>query len=166
VRPPPERPPEAGIVVDISDRQRLVRVGHAWLERLVRKVLEIEGVRQAEIGLSLVGDRGIARVHAEWLGLPGPTDVITFDLGDGDLLRGDLVVSAETARRMSREFAVPGWTPRLETGYYVVHGLLHLCGYDDLRPADRRAMRRREQALLRRLGMPPAPRGGIRREAS
>ena len=164
--PPRERPPEAGIVVDISDRQRLVRVGHAWLERLVRKVLEGEGLRQAEIGLSLVGDRGISRVHAEWLGLPGPTDVITFDLGDGDLLRGDIVVSAETARRMSREFAVPGWTPRLETAYYVVHGLLHLCGYDDLSPDDRRAMRRREQTVLRRLGQPPAPRGRLRREVS
>jgi probable rRNA maturation factor len=67
---------------------------------------------------------------------------------------------------MSREFAVPGWTPRLETAYYVVHGLLHLCGYDDLSPADRRAMRRREQTVLRRLGLPPAPRGRLRREVS
>jgi probable rRNA maturation factor len=70
-------------------------------------------------------------------------------------LRGDIVASAETARRVAREV---GWQPRHELAYYVIHGLLHLAGYDDHSPADRRAMRARERVLLAAAGLPPAPR--------
>ncbi len=148
--------------VDITDRQKHVRIGKPWLERLVRRALASEGIGQAEIGILLVDDRRIAKVHQEWLGEPGPTDVITFDLSepgatrssDGGLLRGDIVVSAETAKRMSREF---GWTPRQEVAYYVVHGLLHLTGYDDRASRDRRAMRSRERAVMRAVGLPAPP---------
>ncbi|MEI7781664.1 MAG: rRNA maturation RNase YbeY, partial [Planctomycetota bacterium] len=115
--------------IDITDRQKLVRIGAPWLERLVRRALAAEGIEQAEIGILLVDDKRIAKVHDEWLGDPTPTDVITFDLsaerpggGAGSPLCGDIVVSTETARRMAREF---GWTPRQEVAYYVIHGLLH-----------------------------------------
>jgi 1,2-dihydroxy-3-keto-5-methylthiopentene dioxygenase len=114
----------------------------------------------------LCDDRRIARLHDEWMGDPTPTDVITFDLSDpagmpgGDgVLRGDLVVSTETAVRMAKEV---GSTPRLETAYYVIHGILHLTGHDDLSPGPRRAMRRRERTLMGALGLPtpPRPAGG------
>jgi rRNA maturation RNase YbeY len=77
--------------------------------------------------------------------------------------RGDIVVSTETARRMSREF---GWMPRQEVAYYVIHGLLHLTGYDDRTVADRRAMRARERAVMRAIGMPAPPRTRSRRSRS
>jgi probable rRNA maturation factor len=64
---------------------------------------------------------------------------------------------------MSREF---GWTPRQEVAYYVIHGLLHLTGYDDLTVADRRAMRARERAVMRAIGMPAPPRTRSRRSRS
>ncbi|MEI6037069.1 MAG: rRNA maturation RNase YbeY [Planctomycetota bacterium] len=160
------------VSVDISDRQKILRVGQAWLERLVRRALVAEGIEQAEISILLVDDKRIAAVHDEWLGLLGPTDVITFDHTDNqppglakksrrrDLIRGrflwgDIVVSTETATRVSREF---GWTPRQELAYYVIHGLLHLSGYDDLSPADRRKMRGRERSLLKIIGLPVPPR--------
>jgi len=156
--------------IDITDRQKLVRIGAPWLERLVRRALVAEGIGQAEIGILLVDDKRIAKVHAEWLGDPTPTDVITFDLsaagpggGAGSPLCGDIVVSTETARRMSREF---GWMPRQEVAYYVIHGLLHLTGYDDLTVADRRAMRARERAVMRAIGMPAPPRTRSRRSRS
>jgi probable rRNA maturation factor len=100
----------------------------------------------------------MARLHEEWLGIPGPTDVITFDLaagGPADGLHGDIAVSAETARRMAREL---GWAPRHEVAYYVVHGLLHLAGYDDLVPDARRAMRARERGVMAAAGLPRPPR--------
>ena len=107
----------------------------------------------------LVDDRRIARLHADWLGVAGPTDVITFASAaagppDG-VLRGDIVASAETARRVARAV---GWQPRQELAYYVIHGILHLAGYDDMTAADRRAMRARERVLLAAAGLPPAPR--------
>jgi probable rRNA maturation factor len=92
------------------------------------------------------------------MGLPDPTDVITFDLaGPGCAgLHGDIAVSAETARRVARDL---GWQPRHELAYYVVHGLLHLAGEDDLDPAARRRMRTREREIMAAIGLPAPPRG-------
>lgn len=156
------QPPRSMLVVDVSDRQGLLRVSAGGLERLVRKALIAEGVERAEIGVILVDDRRIAAVHRRWLGLPGPTDVITFDLSAGNAgppqaaaLAGDIVVSTETARRMARTV---GWTPRQELAYYVIHGVLHLTGYDDREPVDRRAMRARERAVMKACGLPAPPR--------
>ena len=145
-------------MIDVVDRQRRVKLGRGWLERLVRRALRAEKVDAAEVTVLLVDDRRIARFHDEWMGDPTPTDVITFDLsapegmpgGDG-VLRGDIVVSTETAVRMAKEVSS---TPRLETAYYVIHGILHLTGHDDLSPGPRRAMRRRERTVMELLGLP------------
>jgi rRNA maturation RNase YbeY len=119
----------------------------------VMAALVAEGIGQAEIGILLVDDKRIAKVHAEWLGDPTPTDVITFDLsaagpggGAGSPLCGDIVVSTETARRMSREF---GWMPRQEVAYYVIHGLLHLSGFDDISEPDAKKMAATQQEILK-----------------
>ena len=147
-----------GIHVDVTDRQRAVRVDSAWLARVARRALAREGVERAELSILLVGDRRMATLHEEWLGVPGPTDVITFDLAGGAPgggLHGDIVVSAETAARVAREL---GWSPRHEVAYYVVHGLLHLAGHDDIDPSKRRAMRARERVLMRAAGLPRPPR--------
>lgn len=141
--------------VDITDRQKILAISKPWLTRLVKRALGAEGIEQAEIGILLVDDRRIAKLHGEWFDDPTPTDVITFDLSAGDGLSGDIAVSTETARRMAREF---GWTPRQEVAYYVVHGLLHLTGYDDHTPADRRGMRSRERAVMKAIGLPVPPR--------
>lgn len=156
------QPPRSTLVVDVSDRQKLLRVSARGLERLVRKALVAEGVEEAEISVILVDDRRIAAVHRRWLGLPGPTDVITFDLAAGtagppraSVLTGDIVVSTETARRMARAV---GWTPRQELAYYIVHGVLHLTGYDDHTAADCRQMRARERTVMKACGLPVPPR--------
>ena len=156
------QPPRPTLVVDVSDRQSLLRVSARGLERLVRSALIAEGVEQAEIGVILVDDRRIAAVHRRWLGLAGPTDVITFDLSAGTagppgagVLAGDIVVSTETARRMARAV---GWTPRQELAYYIVHGVLHLTGHDDHTAADCRQMRARERAVMKACGLPVPPR--------
>jgi probable rRNA maturation factor len=89
--------------------------------------------------------------------------VITFDLSDAarpGILHGDIAVSAETARRTAREL---GWQSRHELAYYVVHGILHLSGYDDHDPADRRAMRARERVLMQAAGLPAPPSSRSRR---
>ena len=150
------------LIVDVSDRQKMMRVSARGLERLVHRALVAEGVEEAEISVVLVDDRRIAAVHRRWLGKPGPTDVITFDLAAGTagpprarVLTGDIVVSTETARRMARAV---GWTPRQELAYYIVHGLLHLTGYDDHTPADCRQMRARERAVMKACGLPVPPR--------
>lgn len=148
---------ETGIEVAVVDRQRIMRIGGRWLEEVVRKALGREGIDRAVVSVVLVDDRRIAALHRTWLGVPGPTDVITFDLsaGEGGCLEGDIAVSTETALRVAREL---GWQPRQEVAYYAIHGLLHLAGYDDLTAADRRSMRARERVLLAAAGLPPPPR--------
>ncbi|MBU6308866.1 MAG: rRNA maturation RNase YbeY [Planctomycetes bacterium] len=168
--PPRKAAARAGatVVVEIANRQKTVAIDRRWLRDVVRRSITALGFGQAEIGLAIVDDAGIADLHALWMGLPDPTDVITFDLGssDGTGLHGDIAVSAETARRVARTL---GWQPRYELAYYVVHGLLHLAGEDDLAPAARRKMRTRERDVMAAIGLPspprcrrprPAPRGG------
>jgi probable rRNA maturation factor len=155
------------VVVEISDRERKLRPPAAWLGGVVRAALDAEGVAAAELSILIVDDRRIAAIHAEWLDDPAPTDVITFDLSrDGDpAVRGDIVVSAETAARVARVLARAraGWKPRHELAYYIVHGILHLTGHDDKTPRDRRAMRSRERAVMKAVGLPLPPRRPVRR---
>jgi len=160
----PAKTPEATVSVTVVNRQRLLRVAAPWLERIVHRGLAAEGVARAEISITIVNDRQIGRLHDEWFGDPSPTDVITFPLSEpgADVLAGDIVVSAETARRRGRDFA---WTAREELAYYVIHGLLHLTGHDDTSPTGRRAMRARERAVMRAAGLAAPTRRESRRPA-
>lgn len=104
----------------------------------------------AELEVVLVDDERLASMHGEWLGDDTPTDVITFDLGDdtaGPV--GELYVSEPCARRVAAE---QGLDPGRELALYVVHGALHLCGFDDHEPADRARMRAAERDVLAQLG--------------
>jgi probable rRNA maturation factor len=107
---------------------------------------------EAELGIHLVSRREMARVNWDFLRHEGSTDVITFDHGSTRArLHGELFISVPDAVTQAREF---GTTWRAEVARYVIHGLLHLCGYDDLKPAQRRVLKREEERLVRRLAEP------------
>lgn len=143
--------------ITVLNRQKAVAIDVRWLARVVRKGVAAIGADAAAVTVLVVGDAAIATLHDRWLGIPGPTDVLTFDLSAAEAggLAGDIVVSAETARRVAREL---GWQARHELAYYVVHGLLHLAGEDDGTPGERRRMRRRERAVMAAAGLPVPPR--------
>ena len=92
-------------------------------------------------------DAEISTLHGEFFGDPTPTDVITFPMDDDAV---EIVVSVECARRCAVEY---GHAIRAELALYIVHGLLHVCGYDDVETRDRERMREAERAILTRLGM-------------
>jgi probable rRNA maturation factor len=145
------------IEVEITDRQKVLAIDPRWLAGVVKRSLAAAGIERATIGVLLVDDTGIAKLHERFSGLPGPTDVLTFDLAavpDAGLMHGDIAVSTETAHRMARAL---GWQPRHEVAYYVVHGLLHLAGEDDHDPVARRRMRARERSLMAAAGLPRPP---------
>lgn len=96
-----------------------------------------------ELSVALVDDNAIAAINRQFLNHAGPTDVISFDLGDG---LGEIVVSAERAVLVARQLRR---RPQDELALYLVHGLLHLAGFDDRTPAQRRAMRAAERRVLR-----------------
>ena len=71
------------ISVEVVNRQRVVAVAATWLERVVRRAVVAIGAEAGEITVLVVDDRRIAALHDRWLGIPGPTDVLTFDLSAG-----------------------------------------------------------------------------------
>ena len=108
-----------------------------------------KAVSRASISIALVDDAAIHRVNRAYLDHDCPTDVISFLLSEPDdaELTGELVVSTQTALAMSAQLKVPAWS---ELVLYVVHGLLHLCGYDDRSDEDVRIMRAHEKMALER----------------
>lgn len=99
-----------------------------------------------EIEASIVSDPAIAKVHADFLDDPSPTDVITFQ-------HGEIIVSADTAARYVAASRKSGGLQR-ELLLYLVHGLLHLAGWDDHDPTERKAMHRLQSRILRLVSVP------------
>lgn len=124
-----------------------MRVPRKSLAELIALVSRREGARVAEVDVAVV-DRGrIARLNRRWLGRAGATDVISFDLSDGGEgpLVAQLVVCGDVAVSQARR---RGEGVQRELMLYVVHGLLHLMGYDDRTPRRARRMRGRQEELL------------------
>jgi probable rRNA maturation factor len=151
---PPSAMDPAGTAIDVevSDTQGHLALDPGRLADLVRRVLAGEGVAAGAVSLALVDDATIATVNIKHLGHEGPTDVISFRFSDEReaVLSGELVVSAERALAVAQQHGID---PLAELSLYVVHGLLHLCGYDDLTASGVRAMRRREGEILAREGL-------------
>lgn len=95
----------------------------------------------SHLEIAIIDDPEIARIHEEQMNDASPTDVITFH-------HGELLISAETAQR---EAQARRWPVERELLLYIVHGLLHLHGYDDLEPTNRTEMHRVQETILDRL---------------
>ncbi|MCS7016933.1 MAG: rRNA maturation RNase YbeY [Gemmatales bacterium] len=145
------RPAPLVLDLEIANRQNLLRLNRLQLRRVVRTVLAGERQERAQISLAFVEDATIRKIHQQFLGLDTPTDVLTFPLSDQpDVLSGEIIISTQTAQRQAHQRR---HDPIAETYLYVIHGLLHLCGYDDTTPSTRQQMRRRERHYLRLLGL-------------
>lgn len=104
------------------------------------------GPPPGELSLAFLTDAALARLHQDFLADPTPTDVITFEGDPAFGTAGEICVSADTAQAFAR--AHGGEFPR-ELTLYLVHGWLHLAGYDDLVPARKRQMRAAEARAMR-----------------
>jgi probable rRNA maturation factor len=144
------------ITVEISDTQSHLPVDRRALERLVHITLSCENRVSASISIALVDNAAIQVVNRTHLGHDWPTDVISFPLSERDdpELAGELVVSTELARDAASAL---GRAPLDELALYVVHGLLHLCGYDDHDDADIQTIRCRESEILALVGLNAPP---------
>jgi probable rRNA maturation factor len=134
---------------EIADKQKALECPRAAIRKVLRQGLKAEG-KDAELSVALVGDSEMAALHERFLGRRSVTDVLSFPYEVADeFVSGEIVVNAE---RAVREAARRPHSAQDELLLYVVHGLLHLLGYDDRRAADRRHMRQREQAVLKAAG--------------
>jgi probable rRNA maturation factor len=144
------------ISVGVANTHRRERCPSSLLVRCVRAVMQGEAHRNGEVSVVCISDGVSRRMNRRFLHHDYATDVICFPLGEGDAIEGELYVNLDRARVQARRFAV---TPTHELARLVVHGTLHLLGYDDLTPADRLQMQRREDHYLMRIMRPRRRKG-------
>ena len=143
--------------IQIENRQRKQRISIRQLRQVARKILSVSGCPDAELSILIVGDRRIRQINRDYLQRDKATNVISFaqqegeEVGGATLLLGDVVISAETAARDAAEAGLPLAS---ELYFLLLHGILHLLGYDHERSgaAEAARMEAREEevfALLR-----------------
>lgn len=135
--------------VFVANEQTDVDLDERRLVSLVRTAAGEEDVDpRAEISLLLVERHAMASLKEKWLGEPGPTDVLAFPMDeqapdDEPYVLGDIVVCPDVAREQAG-----GGKVVEEVDLLVVHGFLHLLGYDHVRTQDAKSMRHRERTIL------------------
>jgi rRNA maturation RNase YbeY len=138
--------------VRVAMRGRRAPALAARLGQSARRVLGRLRLGGAELSVLLVSDGEMRKLNRRWRGVDRPTDVLAFAQAEGAGaapvgLLGDVVISVDTARRQAAERATPLGR---EGERLLIHGVLHLLGYDHERsPAEARRMQRRERALAR-----------------
>lgn len=125
-----------------------------WLQEHLAAAIRGAGVGAVTLGVRVVDDAEMDRLHRLHSGVPGTTDVLTFDNRDApdEPIAGDLVLCRDEAHRRAREL---GHDARLELLLYALHGVLHLDGEDDHDPLAHRRMHEREDRVLAALGLGP-----------
>jgi rRNA maturation RNase YbeY len=116
--------------------------------RAVRTVLAGEGRRRAVISVVFVNDRFMTKMNGAFLRHRGTTDVISFPLGERGTTEGEVYVNLDSAVRQSREY---GESYAREAMRLVIHGTLHLLGYDDRTTGKRKTMKQREERYVNRV---------------
>lgn len=143
--------------IRVRNLQRKIPVNVAALQNLAAKAvgrcLQLHTRRRTELSklreifVWLISDRRMSRLHRQFLGEEGPTDVLTFQ-------HGEIFISVEIAKRNAGIFAT---SLIRELQLYVVHGLLHLHEFDDRTPAEARKMKRAQKKILGDCSGAPRP---------
>ena len=131
-------------MIHLTNEQRKVRLPEAKIRRLAAGI-----AKKRNVSIAFVTNAAIRKINRRFLNHDFATDVLSFPLsGPGSDLFGELVISAEYAVAEAAKRKIPVEEELLR---YVAHGVLHLLGYDDHRPADRKRMWARQERELRRI---------------
>jgi probable rRNA maturation factor len=139
--------------IAIHSPQEIVPIDNARLREIARTVLHGEESQDYEISLAFVDNATIHRLNKQYLNHDEPTDVLSFpdSAANAKKLEGELVIGAQVALEQAAE---RGHDVQAELALYVIHGLLHLCGYGDKSPDEEKSMRERERHYLQMAGLP------------
>jgi probable rRNA maturation factor len=133
------------VKIHCSNQQSALELSTEQVEQLVRSVISTEGQTCDEVSIQFVDTETICRLHADFFDDPSVTDCISFPIdaeGSAYRMLGEVFVCPATAVEYAK---VHQSDPFEETTLYVVHGLLHLMGYDDIEPEDEPEMRQAEK---------------------
>lgn len=154
------------IAIEVDNAQSEIELDLERLRAVSEETLRAEGVVSADVSIAIIDGETMRRLNREHLSHDYDTDVLSFLFdstepagekgdtlrGQGKSIDGEVLISAATAARVAAEFA---WSVENEVILYLVHGLLHLVGYDDLTEDEKSLMRQRERVHLARWGLTP-----------
>lgn len=130
--------------IQIHQRDPKIRISEQELIELTRSVAGSIDLQAKSCEIIFVDDVTLAEMHAKFLDDPDKTDVITFDLGD-EVTEGEIYISTDRARAQAESYAV---TAEEEVLRLIIHGLLHLKGFDDREKDDLLEMKKHENELV------------------
>ena len=130
--------------IQVRFQKRFLGVNARWVRRVLSKTLAFEKKANGSIGVFLVDNKEIRKINKRYLSHDYATDVISFGLDESDHL-GDLAVSAPMAKSVAAELGI---SFKEELARYLVHGTLHLLGYDDKNSKDKKRMFKRQEDIL------------------
>lgn len=140
------------MLIHVHNLQKDLKLSKKAVRQLVQAVLEDLGSTHTEVSIYCVTQAKICALHDQFFQDPTPTDCISFPLDEEHL--GEVFVCPKAALEYAPE------DPHNEVALYIIHGLLHCLGYDDLEPVAKRAMRKKEKscmALINNLKVDLAP---------
>ena len=114
------------------------------------KIANVAGPKSkdAEVSITLTNDKEIHKLNKKYRGIDKSTNVLSFELGD-DLLLGDIYISLDTVKR---EAAAESISVAEHTAHMIVHGMLHLQGYDHIKDNEAKIMESKEVTIMKKLG--------------
>ncbi len=119
-----------------------------FLLNIARTVLKREGIASGDLSIALVDDAEMEKLNREYRSCNETTDVLSFPLGEDQL--GEIIISWPRAKEQARDY---GHSLERELGFLLVHGILHLLGYEHQKEEGRKTMRRKEEEILSYLGL-------------
>lgn len=135
----------------INNDQEDLPINLLKVKLIANAVVALEGVSADELSINFVDTKTISQLHADYFDDPTTTDCISFPFEDNDeeyCVLGEIFVCPQTAIDYTKEH---GGDPQEETALYIIHGILHLIGFDDIEEEDQKEMRRREQLHIANL---------------
>lgn len=111
----------------------------------IAQVIEQEKKSLGELSYAFVSDEALLKMNKEYLNHNTFTDIITFDYTEGKIISGDIFISIDRVKENAKKFEVDF---QEEIKRVIIHGVLHLCGYKDKKPADVKIMRKKEDKAL------------------
>ena len=133
-------------MIEVVNRQRKAKIPNRNWTELANRILERVGRKDSSATIAFVSDSSIRELNRQFRGVDKATDVLSFPAGEDDFELGDIAVSVERAKAQARQ---NGLSYEGEIAQLILHGLLHLCGYDHEK--DNGEMNRLELKLRREL---------------
>lgn len=139
-------PKKNAVKIEIVNEQEQLEIDESLIQKIILKMYADEGITGGKMEVAIVDDPTIHDLNVRYLGHDYPTDVLAFEMDSKDhYLEGNVIVSADTACTRAEEFNMK---PEKELLLYIIHGTLHLLGYDDHTEEDAPAMRAKEKEYL------------------